>query len=242
MLTEEDDVEIHALARRDGRSYCTRGRLLLPTGMSEAEGCRSGRVLVQVKTRRRTISARRAQVRRDCRFSSRVTFRARRRPGSGHLTLTVRFLGHHALEPPAACSATSSRAHRRSRGPSDATNARDSPTWRTLTSSGLDDSDAAASGVGEMTSPRRANEHAAARTARAEPRLDYRRELVRWPSSRDTARARSARSWPNSAKSRRWSRATGAEMLIAARASPAWSKIGAPTQPTPSSYSSLSIA
>ena len=80
--------------RRHGHRFLTRGRVLRPAGVSRARGCR-GKVLVQVKRRKRTISARRARVGRHCRFRSRVTFHRAR----GKLRFIVRFSGNRALAP-----------------------------------------------------------------------------------------------------------------------------------------------
>ena len=78
----------------------TRGRLILPRGVTRAAGCR-GRVTIQVKARKRTISARRAFVRhRTCRFSSKVRFHHRRRFGRvKRLTVRVRYGGNAVLTP-----------------------------------------------------------------------------------------------------------------------------------------------
>ena len=77
--------------------FRTRGRLIRPAGVSRARGCR-GRVLVQVKKGRRTISARRAKLGRHCRFRSKVTFRRVR----GRLRFIVRFSGNRAIAPGSA--------------------------------------------------------------------------------------------------------------------------------------------
>jgi hypothetical protein len=87
--------------RRDRRRpfrFRTRGRLLRPAGVSRRAGCR-GTVLVQVKSHRRTISARRTRLGRRCGFSSRVTFRRALR---GRLKFTVRFSGNRVLAPGSA--------------------------------------------------------------------------------------------------------------------------------------------
>jgi hypothetical protein len=78
----------------------TRGRLVLPRGVSRAAGCR-GRVSIQVKARKRTISRRRAFVRHNtCRFSSKVRFRHQRRFGRAkRLTVRVRYAGNAELKP-----------------------------------------------------------------------------------------------------------------------------------------------
>ena len=84
------------------RVLSTRGRLILPQGVSRASGCR-GRVTVQVKPRRRTISTRRAFVRRTgCTFATKVRFRsARRFRGAKRLRVTVRYGGNAVLTPAA---------------------------------------------------------------------------------------------------------------------------------------------
>ena len=80
------------------------GRLTLPRGITAAVGCR-GRVSVQVKRGGTTISTRRAFVRRNCRFSSVVTFRNRVRFASSRsLRFTVRFLGNARVAPVTAAA------------------------------------------------------------------------------------------------------------------------------------------
>jgi hypothetical protein len=76
----------------------TRGRLILPRGLSRAAGCR-GRISIQVKARKRTIATRRAFVRhKTCKFSSQVRFRHQRRFGKAkRLTVRVRYGGNARL-------------------------------------------------------------------------------------------------------------------------------------------------
>jgi hypothetical protein len=89
--------------RRAPYRFRTSGRLVLPQGVTAAAGCAAtGFVTVQVKRGARTISNRRAALGRDCRFSSAVAFRDRRRLGSGRLQITVRWLGNSVLAPRAA--------------------------------------------------------------------------------------------------------------------------------------------
>jgi hypothetical protein len=91
--------------RRDRRApyrFRTAGRLVPPRGYTAAESCTSGRVSVQVKAGRRTISARRAKLRRTCRFASRVTFGHARRLGRGRLRFIVRFSGNRVVAPGSA--------------------------------------------------------------------------------------------------------------------------------------------
>ena len=78
----------------------TRGRLIRPRGVSRAAACR-GRISIQVKARKRTISTRRAFVRhKTCRFSSKVRFHHKRRfGGAKRLTVRVRYGGNARLTP-----------------------------------------------------------------------------------------------------------------------------------------------
>jgi hypothetical protein len=95
-------LRVRVRPRRDRRRpwvFRTRGRLLLPAGMSREQGCGSGRVSVRVRVRGRTISSRRARLRSDCTFRSRVRFRAGRRLGRGRLRFVVRFGGNDAVAP-----------------------------------------------------------------------------------------------------------------------------------------------
>lgn len=78
--------------------FTARGRLGLPAGVTAAQGCGKGVVSTQVKVGSRTISTRRATLRRDCSYSSTVSFSSRARLGrSGRLKVTVRFLGNEVL-------------------------------------------------------------------------------------------------------------------------------------------------
>ncbi len=79
------------------------GRLLLFTGMHPAQACRGGRVSVQVKAPRTTVSTRRAVLRRDCSYRLTTSFRSRDRLGRrGRLRFVARFLGNDALRPKTA--------------------------------------------------------------------------------------------------------------------------------------------
>ena len=83
--------------RRRPFRFVTSGRLNLPDRVSREAGC-DGRVRVQVKAGGRTISSRRAKVRRDCQFGSVVSFARRKRFGpSGLLRFVVRFGGSAVL-------------------------------------------------------------------------------------------------------------------------------------------------
>ena len=77
------------VVRRRGRRYVTTGRVIPPAGVA----CAGGRVTVQVRAGRRTVSARHARLRAGCRFASRVRLRGRR------LRFSVQFAGNEALTP-----------------------------------------------------------------------------------------------------------------------------------------------
>jgi hypothetical protein len=75
------------------------GQLTRPAGISRAAGC-SGRVSVQIKRGRTTISTRRVSLRSDCSYSLRVSFANRRRFGSlARLRFTARFAGNARILP-----------------------------------------------------------------------------------------------------------------------------------------------
>jgi hypothetical protein len=88
--------------RRDRRRpyrFRARGKLVLPSFVTADYGCGEGVVSVQVKARGRTISTRRARLRSDCTFRSRVTFRAPRRFPRGVLRFVARFEGNSNIAP-----------------------------------------------------------------------------------------------------------------------------------------------
>jgi hypothetical protein len=75
------------------------GRLTLPAGVPAATACR-GRVSVQIKRGRTTISTRRASLTRSCTYRVRVSFANRRRFGSAkQLKFTARFGGNARVLP-----------------------------------------------------------------------------------------------------------------------------------------------
>lgn len=93
--------------RRAPYRFRATGSLQLPTGVTRAQGCGDGIVSVQVKRSRTTISTRRVALRRDCSYSSTVTFNDRRRLGrTGRLRFTARFLGNEVLGTRAAPTRT----------------------------------------------------------------------------------------------------------------------------------------
>lgn len=83
--------------RRAPYRFTTRGVVLLPKGFKRRDSC-SGRVSIQVKAGRRTISLRRARLSSKCRFRRAVTFSNSRRFNQRRsLKFTVRFLGNDRL-------------------------------------------------------------------------------------------------------------------------------------------------
>lgn len=83
-----------------GARLVTSGRLRPPTDLRPAQACAGGVVSVQVKIRRRTISARRVRLRADCSYRSSVVFRSPRRlRRAPRLTVMARFTGNATLSP-----------------------------------------------------------------------------------------------------------------------------------------------
>jgi hypothetical protein len=84
-------IRVVSTARR--RTVRTRGRVVLPAGVSRSTACGSGVVTVQIRVAKRVVSTRRARLRGDCTFvvTSRLARRARR------LVVGVRFSGNRAL-------------------------------------------------------------------------------------------------------------------------------------------------
>ena len=73
------------------------GRVLLPAGLTAAQACTFGVVAVQVKANGKTVSTRITEIRRNCRFSSQVTFNKLRRIRGRTLTVQARFYGNDRL-------------------------------------------------------------------------------------------------------------------------------------------------
>lgn len=89
--------------KRDRRApyrFTVAGRVTLPSGLTRAQGCGQGRVSVQYKAGRKTISTRRARLTQSCTYRSTVRFKnAKRFGGRRKLTVRVRFLGNDRLRP-----------------------------------------------------------------------------------------------------------------------------------------------
>jgi Thrombospondin type 3 repeat len=91
-------ISVRVTPRRDLRRphrFRISGAVTPPDGLSVAEACTRGTVLVTTKAGRRTISPRGAKLRRDCTYSLRIAFKQPRRFGSAtRLRFTARFLGN----------------------------------------------------------------------------------------------------------------------------------------------------
>ncbi len=73
------------------------GRVLLPAGLTAAEACGAGVVLVTVKSGGNTVSTRIADLRDDCTYRSRVTFNQLERLGRRELRVRALFTGNDRL-------------------------------------------------------------------------------------------------------------------------------------------------
>ena len=79
--------------------FRTSGRLILPDGVDRKEACK-GRVSIQIKRGKRTLSNRRVGVRRNCSFADSVKFRDRKRLGKARsLRVVVTYQGNKVLLP-----------------------------------------------------------------------------------------------------------------------------------------------
>lgn len=94
-------MTVRVRSRRAGRRLhlSTSGRLGVPAEARSDGACREGVIAVQVKARRRTISARLTRVRDDCTFRSAVTFGGQRRLRGGPVIVEARFAGNASLLP-----------------------------------------------------------------------------------------------------------------------------------------------
>ncbi len=104
-------VTARVTPRRDRQApyrFTVSGSIRRPAGIG-ASACKGGRVSVQWKRGARTISTRRITLKSDCTYKIQVTFRVKRRLGSGRLTARVRFLGNARFKP-ASARALSARA------------------------------------------------------------------------------------------------------------------------------------
>lgn len=73
------------------------GRVALPAGLTAAQACTFGFVAVQVKANGKTVSTRIVSIRRNCRYTSQVTFNALSRIRNRTLTVRARFFGNDRL-------------------------------------------------------------------------------------------------------------------------------------------------
>lgn len=82
---------------RDSLRLRSSGRILLPAGVSAAEGCSAGAVIVVVKSGANTVSTRVADLQPDCTYRSKVTFTVPRRLGRRTLRVRALFTGSSRL-------------------------------------------------------------------------------------------------------------------------------------------------
>ena len=97
-------LSVKVAPKRDRRSpyrYRTTGKVTLPAGIKASDGC-AGKISVQIKRGKKTVSTRRVKLRANCTYLSRVTFTSKRLKGRGRLKVTVRFLGNSRLLPKTA--------------------------------------------------------------------------------------------------------------------------------------------
>jgi hypothetical protein len=91
-------VSVRVTPRRDLRRpqrFRITGAVTPPDGLSIAQACTRGTVLVTTKAGSLTISTRGANLRRNCSYSTRITFRRPQRfRGATRLRFTARFLGN----------------------------------------------------------------------------------------------------------------------------------------------------
>jgi Ca2+-binding RTX toxin-like protein len=80
-------------------TFKTRGRVVLPAGVTAAQGCTGGHVSIQFRAGKKTISSRRVATSKSCTYSSSVKFRIPSRLHPRSLTVLVRFLGSTVLGP-----------------------------------------------------------------------------------------------------------------------------------------------
>ena len=95
--------------KRDARApyvFKTSGKLTLPSGVTTAKGC-NGRVAIQFKRGKKTISSRRTALRSNCTYKDSVTFRDSHRFGtSKSLRVSIKFQGNDVLLPKSAPTRT----------------------------------------------------------------------------------------------------------------------------------------
>ena len=85
--------------KRPPFAFKTRGRLTPPSGVSRSDACQ-GRVSIQVKRGKQTVSNRRVAVRPNCTFQQTVKFKNRKRLGKARsLRWIVTFQGNRVLLP-----------------------------------------------------------------------------------------------------------------------------------------------
>ena len=82
-----------SVSRRSARRYAASGHLLGRLGLRRAHVCSKAKALIAVRSRGRSLGARKVRVRRDCSYSAELALSGRAR----RLTFAVRFQGHRAV-------------------------------------------------------------------------------------------------------------------------------------------------
>ncbi|HVL96610.1 MAG TPA: hypothetical protein VM266_12185 [Solirubrobacteraceae bacterium] len=95
-------IEASVTPSRDAKppfKFTAKGKIVPPAGVSQSDACQ-GRVAVQVKAGKKTISNRRTAVKPDCTWSSRLTISNRKRLGkTKSLRFIANFQGNKVLLP-----------------------------------------------------------------------------------------------------------------------------------------------
>lgn len=99
--------------------FTASGRLVLPTGVSAADGC-SGTVTLRFKHAGKTVLVRYARVTASCHYSSSYSFSKRKLSGAGKVRVSAGFGGNAALKPRAARAVTVRYASGATAGAADA--------------------------------------------------------------------------------------------------------------------------
>jgi Ca2+-binding RTX toxin-like protein len=84
----------------DPRTFTTSGKLTRPTGVTAGQGCK-GKVTVTFKAGKATISTRTVKLKKNCTYTSKVTFEVPSRL-AGKLQVVVRYGGNAVLAPKSA--------------------------------------------------------------------------------------------------------------------------------------------
>jgi phosphodiesterase/alkaline phosphatase D-like protein len=83
-------------------TFVTRGKLILPSSVTQRAVACAGTVVVRATKGKRVVSSRRVKVKSNCRYRSRFTVRKRTSSLKGKVKIRVRFLGNSLLKPRSA--------------------------------------------------------------------------------------------------------------------------------------------